>query len=386
MNPIYDINKITNYLKRYSNQLPKLYKWNVKLDKLVELGVLTPVELNNLQQKTPFEKEVVLKNKIKIKLNKVHDDGNILFDKLCMWIIKDWGGIRGANNEATLQLVYKFIEDETCDFNRIASISKVASYMYPDRYCIYDSRVAYALNWILLSQNAGTKFFPIPEGRNSKMIAFDMKVLIRLCNINKYATTNVSDMDERLFVKNRDKHIFIPKNEAYDVLNSLIKQVSKELWDDDSAKYLYYTEMLLFSIADSEILNDITNSTKLSISENTIPNQQPKYITVYEQIKEYCDGKKGQVILTSATKQELNTKYGTNPESILLSDYCYNRINNGIAFDKHLFEFIGNGQYKVLGENYPYTGEIYHKSKELKEEYVVGKWTNGGFILFDNYK
>ena len=238
----------------------------MKLDKLVEFGVLTVTELNNLQGKTPYEKEIILKNKIKIKLNEVHGDDTILFDKLCMWIIKDWGGIRGAKTENTLQLVHQFINHQDWDYKRIASISKVASYMYPDRYCIYDSRVAYALNWILLSQNAGTKFFPIPEGRNSKMIAFDMRVLIRLCNINKYATTNVSDMDERLFVKNRDKHIFIPKKEAYDVLNSLVRQVSEELWDDDRSEYLYYTEMLLFSIADREIIWDIVNSVQLNQS------------------------------------------------------------------------------------------------------------------------
>jgi hypothetical protein len=262
---IYDTNKITNYLKTYSNDLSKLYKWNVKLDKLVELGVLTPAELYNLQHKPPYEKGVVLKNKLNIKLNEVHGDDTILFDKLCMWIIKDWGGIRGAKTENTLQLVHQFINCQDWNYKRIASISKVASYMYPDRYCIYDSRVAYALNWIILSQNAGTMFFPIPEGRNSKMIAFDMKVLIRLLNVHEYTVNNTSDMDEGLFVKNRDKHIFIPKNEAYGVLNSLIKQVSKELWDDIRSEYLYYTEMLLFSIADREIIKDITSSVKLSI-------------------------------------------------------------------------------------------------------------------------
>ena len=80
--------------------------------------------------------------------------------------------------------LFSIINHQKFDYNRIANISKVASYMYPEKYCIYDSRVAYTLNWIILSQNTGNMFFPIPEGRNSKMIAFDMRGLIRLYNMD----------------------------------------------------------------------------------------------------------------------------------------------------------------------------------------------------------
>lgn len=71
-------------------------------------------------------------------------------------------------------------------------------------------------------------------------------------------------------------------------------------------------------------------------------------------------------------------KHGCNPGSIIPSDYCYNRINNGIDFEKflHIFEFLGSCMYKYLGENYPYSGTIFHKPKG-GFEIAIGKWSNG---------
>jgi len=64
---------------------------------------------------------------------------------------------------------------------------------------------------------------------------------------------------------------------------------------------------------------------------------------------------------------------GTNRSSVIPSDYCYNIVNNGIAFKFHYFEYLrdaprGEPQYKVLGENFDYEGDIYWKKE------IVGKW------------
>lgn len=71
-------------------------------------------------------------------------------------------------------------------------------------------------------------------------------------------------------------------------------------------------------------------------------------------------------------------KHGVNPSSIIPSDYCYNRTNNGIDFEKylHIFEHIERSTYKYLGENYPYNGKIYHQPKGCNE-ILVGEWING---------
>jgi hypothetical protein len=41
-------------------------------------------------------------------------------------------------------------------------------------------------------------------------------------------------------------------------------------------------------------------------------------------------------------------KHGCNPGSIIPSDYCYNRTNDGINFEKylHIFEYVGRSSYK----------------------------------------
>jgi len=261
----FNTEKITNYLNQFKNNLPELYTWNAKIDKLVDLGVITQSELKNLNSKTSYEKEIVLKKKVNLKLLDYYKSNKVFFDNLCLWIIKDWGGILTAKDSDTIDLIDEFLKSDNPNYKRIASASKVGAYMFPEKYIIYDSRVAYALNWIILSENAGEIFFPIPSGRNSKMTAFEMNVLIRLKNIKHYAPKNISEMDKRLYINQKDKSNYIPEKESYTELNNLIKEINNKLWNGEKAKMLYYTEMLLFSIADREIFKDITNRLKLEI-------------------------------------------------------------------------------------------------------------------------
>ena len=256
----FDIDKFVTHLDRYKSYLPTLYNWNAKIDRLVELETLTKNQVEEINALTAYEKELQLKKIVGQKLNDTLSSNTELFDKLCLWVIKDWGGITTANDNDTLTLIKNFLKQEKPSFNRIASSSKVGSYLFPDRNVIYDSRVAYSLNWIILSDNAGQQYFPIPEGRNSKMSAFDLNVLIRLKHISVYQPTDIAHLDHRLFIKNSDKKLFINKNDAYFELNNLVKQINQKLWKGDIEKEqnLYFTEMLLFSIADREVFMDIT--------------------------------------------------------------------------------------------------------------------------------
>lgn len=100
-------------------------------------------------------------------------------------------------------------------------------------------------------------------------------------------------------------------------------------------------------------------------------------MTIYEQMKIVLQGKLNELITSSDVKSALMNHFGTNPDSVILSDYCYNRFNNGIPFNKHLFLYINRNTYKYLGEHYPYTGLIFHKPKGSDEEIVIGEWRNG---------
>ncbi|MGG3891618.1 DUF7225 domain-containing protein [Metabacillus fastidiosus] len=70
-------------------------------------------------------------------------------------------------------------------------------------------------------------------------------------------------------------------------------------------------------------------------------------LTIYEQVKEAMHEKTNDIIIPSEVKAYLTQKFGTNSDSIILSDYCYNHYNNGISFDNHLFEYIDRNSYKV---------------------------------------
>lgn len=280
----FDIDKIVNYLVKYKSELPNLYTWNAKIDRLLELETLTKEQIKEINaSRNNYEKELRLKEVVGNKLKELYEtkDSNPgPFDKLCLWIIKDWGGITASSDTDTLKSLKVWIDQKKPSFNRIASFSKVGAYLRPQENVIYDSRVAYSLNWIILSENAGERYFPIPEGRNSRMSAFDMNVLIRLKHISNYYTENDSLAKHKFFISNTDKKIFINKNDAYTELNILVKDISKKLWNGEEEKQqnLYFTEMLLFSIADREVFKEITERfSQVSNTENTKKGKAEKW-------------------------------------------------------------------------------------------------------------
>ena len=80
----------------------------------------------------------------------------------------------------------------------------------------------------------------------------------------------------------------------------------------------------------------------------------------------------------------ISKKYDVKYGSIIPTDYCYNRYNFGVKKFKdspHFFEYIKRDTFKVIGENQPYSGCIYHKKKGDKKEQIVGKWQRGALCL-----
>jgi hypothetical protein len=76
-------------------------------------------------------------------------------------------------------------------------------------------------------------------------------------------------------------------------------------------------------------------------------------------------------------------RFGTNRSSIIPSDYCYNRRNKGIPFDKHIFEWLGRSQYRYLGENHPYSGRVVWQPAGEGEEQIVGEWRDGRLMRYE---
>jgi len=245
----FDVDKIVNYLEKYD--LKEFWntekrKAGIKEKKINSIPVLSNDEKEKLAGLTLFEMEIQLKKIIKEKLDNENKDSET-YKELCLWIIKDWGGIRGSKDDVlTMDLIDDFlsVENDEYEFNRIASTSKIASFKRPSENVIYDSRVTFSLNWIIFSQNAGNIFFPIPLYQSPKRKKAGLEELIRGKYINEI--------------------------EAYSELNKLIKSISKKLWADctERIENLYYTEMLLFAIANKEMCKEISEYKKKMKSDD----------------------------------------------------------------------------------------------------------------------
>lgn len=106
-------------------------------------------------------------------------------------------------------------------------------------------------------------------------------------------------------------------------------------------------------------------------------------MTILDQIKAILKGKEGYRVSSSQIKKELKAAFGTNPSSVMISDYCYNRTNDGINFEQrpHLFKYLARNEYEFLGENYKYTGKIFHKpiNRKIRE---YGEWISGRLVIY----
>ena len=90
-------------------------------------------------------------------------------------------------------------------------------------------------------------------------------------------------------------------------------------------------------------------------------------------IKEFCE-KKGNMSIkkeielflssmppdyifsTKWFKTELSKQYKRSQGCYIPSDYCYNKTNKGINYEKqpHYFLYLGRGKYQYKGKNYKY--------------------------------
>ena len=96
----------------------------------------------------------------------------------------------------------------------------------------------------------------------------------------------------------------------------------------------------------------------------------------------------GRVLSFAEIRQMVYERFGRNKSSVIPSDYCYNRLNFGIDYNKnvHLFEFLGDGEYRYLGIDYPYNGKLYHKIKGTDNAAIVGEVVGGVAFFFDAYQ
>ncbi|MDP7152031.1 MAG: hypothetical protein QGI08_05730 [Paracoccaceae bacterium] len=96
--------------------------------------------------------------------------------ELARWVVKEWGKIPRLS-ETNIHSFTKRAETPRnfTPIDNIASYSKVLSFVFPDRYAIFDARVSASLNAIqLLSQTEGDRmWFPRLPSRNAGIKDFN---------------------------------------------------------------------------------------------------------------------------------------------------------------------------------------------------------------------
>lgn len=167
------LTRIANVLLRYSDTDLDIIFRNTRFD----CPVLDDIEKRQLQGKRPFLRQLELKRLISERLNGSFENWDVN-----EWIVHNWGGITRFNI-ADHNRITGFRDHINAglvtnnEFKRISSLSKIASFVNPAEYFIYDSRVAFALDGILLEVKRNNPeldihFFPLPSaigGRDKTM-------------------------------------------------------------------------------------------------------------------------------------------------------------------------------------------------------------------------
>ena len=197
---------------------------------IIECPVIESLKADIGNCKTNLNKNLLLKRRLCKEMNRGVKNEDINF-----WIIRKWGGIsleKTDANQARIEAFFKLLKkSHQCGQSTIASFSKVASFANPLSFFVYDSRVAYSLNWLLRKSGATNGFFPIPQGQSR---------LAKHCMLQK-----VLDEEHRTKMEARN---------AYFKYCELVKRLYKDICP--GGKEPYRLEMLLFQIAPVEIYNE----------------------------------------------------------------------------------------------------------------------------------
>jgi hypothetical protein len=236
---------VTEFLRDKKDDLPTLYDWSFDHTLAsAEFGI-------SFSGGTSFDRTLELKAGLRAKVRTL--DCEAEHGRIATYFIKTWGGItRFSKVSETLALFAPHSGSIAVPagfqppFALISSWSKWASIVCPDWACIYDARVAYSLNAINYLAGSNHRIFPMPEGRNTRLNMLDITTLLLGKRLRR------GELSDPKWL--RQEH-FLPARDAYPEYLSIVREVSKELWGDE--KHIHEVEMLLFSLADREIYQQV---------------------------------------------------------------------------------------------------------------------------------
>lgn len=246
------MNNVIEKLKAYASQIDLGERYIYNFDSSDAIFNFSEIE-RLTKGKNPFDQNVSLKWILKNKYEKTEESTPLDF-----WIINNWGGIRGfkatdKNKEKIKAFRKQIIKGRLSkdSFSTISSLSKISSFVDPDNFVIYDSRVIYTLNWLILTcenhENFKQRYYPMPSGRNKIISDFDMNTILNLFHIQEYS---------------QEQSLFISQQNAYFDFCGFVKKATTKVFGNNSKPY--ELEMLLFTLADQEIFEELREKIKIT--------------------------------------------------------------------------------------------------------------------------
>lgn len=249
---------IADYLRSSVSNIDHLYSW--KFDEVLA-GKRTGG--GAMFSGSSYKKTLALKFALQDQLRDCDDSGKHL--EIARYIVTDWGGVKTNKDLENLvnwtrqKAAIGRAAFDNVPLKGVSSWSKYLSLLC-DWALIYDSRVAFSINAINYMSGNCEKFFPMPDGRNSRLNLIDLETLFITSRLKSCANLiTEEDSRHRDVAKRVQKKFHVPADKAYSAYIELIDGVVCKL--DDELKECngnrHTVEMLLFSMAPEKIWNDL---------------------------------------------------------------------------------------------------------------------------------
>lgn len=159
---------ITEYIKENIDTVNIIYDWKINLTDF-------PDKSYKLEGDNNFNQNINLRKYI----NKIITEDEQLKQQCIFWYIKKWGGVKSNKLETLLRYVSETPQNLIkLEINGIASWSKALSIINPEKYSIYDARVALSLNSIQKIKNVQSPFlFPQLNSQNRTYVVPTQKLI-----------------------------------------------------------------------------------------------------------------------------------------------------------------------------------------------------------------
>ncbi len=179
-------NIILPYIINYPSDTFK-YVWKVSDKSWNKLGL----DFNHNNFNSDDEKRLAVKNHVSKNWDLLSDVEKL---RVARWIISDWGGVKRNKDETILEYISIYLnEPKKFSQKGISSYSKILSFTNPNKFAIYDARVASSLNCLLLEQKSTMFIFPVPSSQNKAVKNFILQLQNEAVNRNLFFIENVYD-------------------------------------------------------------------------------------------------------------------------------------------------------------------------------------------------